>query len=290
MLIKNRKHKKVTSDAPSTKSGYTIIEVMLVLGISGMMMVGLFVGTYTAVSRQRYNDSLRGFAEYLRGIYSEVISPESYSTTNIGTSNNTATDATGAAILGKMLVFGLNGDTQTVSSATLVGSTEINRPNTEDFISEMLNEGTKLGLFCGVDQDHSSVQTYNTLWEAELVQANGQPSLPAPPAVYDQPLVGTLIIARTPSSSRVHTIFAKDVTYDLSDCRSANTRFQTDLRESRTMGTQMFTINQPVGICVKSDNTNSPREIRIAADGSNTSAVWMRDADPEDGDYTCREP
>lgn len=59
--------------------GFTIIEVMIFLAISGLLVIGLLAGTSASISRQRYNDSVQDIADFLRAEYSSVINPEIYS-------------------------------------------------------------------------------------------------------------------------------------------------------------------------------------------------------------------
>jgi prepilin-type N-terminal cleavage/methylation domain-containing protein len=56
--------------------GFTIIEVMIFLAISGLLLVGVLIGTGTTIARQRYNDAVQSFAEFLRQQYSFVINPQ----------------------------------------------------------------------------------------------------------------------------------------------------------------------------------------------------------------------
>ncbi|OYX39814.1 hypothetical protein B7Z00_00105 [Candidatus Saccharibacteria bacterium 32-50-10] len=58
------------------KPGFTIIEVMLFVAISGLMVVGLMIGTGTAIQRQEYRDAVQSYANFLRDQYSGVISVE----------------------------------------------------------------------------------------------------------------------------------------------------------------------------------------------------------------------
>jgi len=60
----------------STHKGFTIIEVMIFLAISGALLVGVIVGTSATIARQRYNDAVESFAEFMRRQYSVVISPQ----------------------------------------------------------------------------------------------------------------------------------------------------------------------------------------------------------------------
>lgn len=258
-----------------SKKGFSIIEVMLVLAITGLMLIGMIGATTTSISSQRYNDSLRNFAAYMQSVYSEVISPQSITdddSDQIGNSTDTA-------ILGKVIVFGA-GDGSKVYSATLTGSANLSKKTNQSFIEELADIDTDVSVFCGDSSRPSSVQPYTLLWEAKLAQANDVPV----GAHYRDDFKGTMIIARTPTSATVHTIFAKDETYDFTEgnCISEGSRFSQDLRTNSSM----YTINEAVGICVVSDNSAVHREVRIAADGRNSSAVWVRPTD--DGDSRCR--
>jgi hypothetical protein len=52
--------------------GFTIIETMLFLAIAGLIFAGLVAGTNGAIRRQRYKDSVQGFVDDLRDLYSLV--------------------------------------------------------------------------------------------------------------------------------------------------------------------------------------------------------------------------
>lgn len=268
-----------------SKQGFTIIEVMLVLAVTGLMLIGVLGSTYVSINSQRYNDSIRNFAEYMRSIYAEALSPASITEdedTAIGNSSD-------YAILGKIVVFGVN-DSDTVYSATLVGTTNKNLPD-EDFltsITDIDSDGTNTSVFCGnpTAGQPSSVQSYTPLWEAKLAQANNMPS----GAHYPNQFKGTMIIARTPTSSTIHTAFAPDKVYDFSgdNCTAANAAFRNDLSTQHSGFDTFFEMNEPTGICVTYDSIRVHREVRIAADGRNASAVWLRETDPEDGANACQ--
>lgn len=274
-----------------TKSGFTLVEVTLVLGIAGLMMIGLIGGTFTAIARQRYNDSVYDFADFLERAYSEAASPKT-----VGSGNSDE------IILGKVLVFGYdygNADAdRSVYTATLIGNNDsLNSldPNAT-FMEELVDEDTAARLYCGSssasgEEIQSSVQYYTPLWQDELKQATDTPKYDdgSYTAEYDKEFKGTIIIARTPSSAVVHTVYAPNKTYNLrDDCtptnHNVNTPFQKDLEEQRIWG-GVYHINKPVGFCIKSDNSAVTREIRLAADGRNNSAIWVRNTDAsEDGD------
>lgn len=77
------------------RSGFTLIEIVLFLGITGLLFVGIIVGTNNSIFQQRFMDSVQNFAEFLRSIYSEVSNPQS-----VGDGRSDT------AIYGKLIVFG----------------------------------------------------------------------------------------------------------------------------------------------------------------------------------------
>lgn len=261
--------KRVQEDSQS-KQGFTVIEVMLFLALSGMLLIGVLSGVYASIATQRYNDSVRSFAEFLRQTYSEVISPES-----LGEGNSDD-----YAVYGKVVVFGLNNETK-VYTATLVGDTEI-PSGSGDFLWELAQVNAK--LFCGSEdnshQFESTVNSYAPLWQTRI--DNTSKNL----------LQGTVIIARSPTSGTVHTIFADKLTFDLSapdGCQpgpgnqTASHQLQTAiLNNSTTNAFQMTDVN----FCLKSDDSNIIRDVLLATDGHNTSAINILNAD--DGRSQCR--
>lgn len=255
-----------TKQLPETKKGFTLIEVMLVLGLTGLLIVGMLGGTFTAIAHQRYNDSVRSFAEYLRTVYGEVLSPES-----LGAGNSMS-----EAVFGKILVFGYNypdssDNTRSVYSATLIGKADIPTSIDGDFMDELAY--VEAHLYCGNAGSSSTQDYYLPLWEASLAKANNTHS--------SEPFVGTILIARSPTSGTVHTYFSENLTYDLRDgCTSENQTasgiFQTDIKDRHAEYRQ-----EAVGFCIKSENAAVYREVRLAEDGRNTSAISILDTDSD---------
>lgn len=60
-----------------SEKGFTVIEVMLVLAITGLLFVGIVGSSFGSIQFQRYEDSVNSFAESLRNIYNEVLNPRS---------------------------------------------------------------------------------------------------------------------------------------------------------------------------------------------------------------------
>ncbi len=54
------------------QSGFTIIEVMLFLAITGALTVGILVGSGAAIGRQRYRDSVTSFKGHIQEQYGQI--------------------------------------------------------------------------------------------------------------------------------------------------------------------------------------------------------------------------
>lgn len=285
---------KITQKIPKSraKNGFTMIEVTLFLAITGLLLIGVLGGTYSSIATQRYNDSVRSFAEFLRQLYGEVISPES-----IGqSSNNTSTgDSTSEAIYGKIAVFGLDTEDNTapfsldaddetkVYTATVVGGVGLDNAGTT-FLDELAV--ADIHLYCGTDTDGSgtTLGSYTPLWGAHLLT-------PANEETNDsggRPFKGTVLISRSPASGIIHTAFINK-TFDIKEqCDGANNSASGAFRNTiqalagkLTTGIDItgvtFDTQNAIGFCIESDNSNSIREVRIEADGRNTSAITILD-------------
>lgn len=55
-----------------TKAGFTIIETILFLGITGLLVMGVLVGTGTSINIQRYRDSIVSLQSFIQQQFSDV--------------------------------------------------------------------------------------------------------------------------------------------------------------------------------------------------------------------------
>lgn len=100
-----------------TKKAFTIIEVMLVVSISGLMLVTMLVGWNANIERQRYNDSVNTFKSDIQGVFSDVENQTNDKSQRINCNTNGAnisisrdnggalTGASNCVILGKFISF-----------------------------------------------------------------------------------------------------------------------------------------------------------------------------------------
>lgn len=98
-------------------TGFTIVEVVLFLGISGLLAVSLMVGWSVNINRQRYNDTVNTFKSSIQTVFSEVENTQNgreqkvkCATTGSSVqilSNSSGEDrgTTDCIIMGKMIIF-----------------------------------------------------------------------------------------------------------------------------------------------------------------------------------------
>lgn len=268
-MLKKKTDKKLQA---SNRRGFTIIEVSIFLAITGLLLIGVLGGTYSSIATQRYNDSLRGFAEFFRQIYGEVISPE---TLGGGNSND-------QAIYGKIAVFGLKDDNEDniVYTATLVGDVHI-PSGANGFASELKAVGAR--LFCGNADSPTTVSTYTPLWEAKIKTPNDASVTPGMKSFG-----GTIIIARAPTTGVVHTAFI-DQKFNIDmecdpDNHAASTKFYDYVQNYATGSATNDIVEKPIELCVESYNSNIVRGVTLGSDGRNTTAVNIL---TEEESYRC---
>ncbi len=281
-----------TKQDNSEKSGFTLIEVMLVLGLSGLLLVGLIVNTFSSINTQRYNDSVNSFAEFLRSMYSETISPQSLGSINTEVDHNNTGGRSSIAILGKIMVFGAyNGQlnetereqARSVYYATLVGNAALPQDSNLKIEKELQN--ANLEIYCGQKPDTlgpTTVRQYLPPWDGEL----GTPGEP------NARFTGTILMVQSPSSSAVHTFYTKETFDLLNSCKEGDTnaavKFKDYFKEAADNHATNSLTSDAIGICIKSPSINPGlyRKLVIAADGRNTSAVNLLDLDNRDNN--CR--
>lgn len=82
-----------------TKNGFTIIEVVFVLAITSAMLIAFMATISSRISRERYSDTTKAFADSLRMVYSQVENVQNGRTGSISDQNKYCTLAGQAAAL-----------------------------------------------------------------------------------------------------------------------------------------------------------------------------------------------
>lgn len=167
----------------TTRSGFTLVEVGLFLAITGLIFVGVVVGTQNSIFQQRYNDSVQNFVEFLRRAYSQVENVQSNGSGNGST-----------AIYGRLIVFGEEGGKNKITSYAVIGGIA-----GEGGYGEIGNVGVLQGLK-NLDARVSDdmMEEYIPRWGAEIQTTNGFSGK------YDL-FTGAILIARHPETGEIYT-------------------------------------------------------------------------------------
>ena len=196
------------------RRGFTLIEVVLFLGLTSALFLGIAVGVQNSIFQQRYNDSVQSFAEFLRSVYSQVSNVQ-----------NEKYGRTGKAIYGKVVTFDVDNSTgeerNLIKTYNLIGDiqyqtieevdTAINTQcgQSESVIdrlcalnaSVMFKDGDGLGGGSGF-HTVGFVETYEPRWDARIQTT----------AEYDggyELFRGMMIITHSPSSGNISTYVVK---------------------------------------------------------------------------------
>lgn len=285
-------------------SGFTIIEVMLSLAISGMVLVGALIGVSSTISRQRYRDVVENTASLLRTQYDLVsriqiekrnndddcdkimqnISFEPNGKLGRGRSN--------CSVYGVVVTLGLNGGTRMQVNNLIGMDYDAYRKTLED-PDEVIKDMSELDLFktlsvTNVLNDGSVCRVTNLLydetykWDATLETT-----------VNNQSAEYIIMIARSPRSGAIHTY-----TYNYSAEVGLDSFDYTDIASGPCSSTQggvrkatlkdafdnnKFVMNEDVKLCINSADMlatyGKRRMIKITANGYNSSAVALMNMD-----------
>lgn len=178
-----------------TETGFTIIEVMLFLGVTGLLVIGVLVGSGVAIGQQRYRDSVNSLKSYLQQQYSEVANvingrPGTWACdTGAGVSDSEtgggqARGTSDCVILGRYVTIDETGTKLTASNVTgyrTPGAADANSDITE------LTTNYKLGV-SPIDQDVAEVS-----WGAQVVKPKTTSPMPFSILIIRSPLSGSTL-------------------------------------------------------------------------------------------------
>lgn len=289
-----------------TKTGFTIIETVLFLAVSGFLIMGVVLGTSNSISRQRFQDSTQSFVEFLRRNYYEVSSTENsrkgetgdYCTVasgKISGSIDKFPGRTNCGIYGKMLVFKNNkvlsydvlGETREgLTQEESVNNLEMNTVKSiKDFKLDILS------AFKDTDSNQCrrryaySYSEYRPEWQSRIETTKK-------PNKKGESFEATILIMRSPISGAIHTYVVKkdkdnqaniaidtNIPNDPVPCHNLKQGLSPNSFSNIISGTNKpedILKTETVDICLAPDKTffgSKRRNIRIHADGHSASAV-----------------
>lgn len=186
------------------KRGFTIIEVVLFLGLSGLLLLVAFIGTGSMATRQRLTDTTDSFEAFLQSQYNEVVNgvntrEKSYACGGSAQTIPGSETANGCLLLGRLIAVPAN--SQKVITSYLVSnkalSLETEATGTDQ---EKLSEATIAIASRGWSE-------YELKWGAQIAKA----FRPAQPNKVAGP-VNRIAFLKMPDSGKVVQIYYNDNT------------------------------------------------------------------------------
>lgn len=157
-------------------SGFTVIEVMLFLAITGLMLAGVMVGIGGAIDRERYNDAVTSLHDFLQGQYNYIDNvntsrPADYSCSASGISEDLISGqprgTSDCSIVGR-LITSENGES--ITAQPIYATTDIKSiPSDIDNEADLLDA---MGLTVAPSIADNQ-QVYNIAWDTNVyINAN----------------------------------------------------------------------------------------------------------------------
>ncbi len=261
------------------KFGFTLIEVSLFLAVTGLLFLGILMGTQNALKNQRFYDSTQNFVEFLKSVYSQVSNPQS-----VGKGNSDK-----YAIYGKLVVFG-----QSVGlDGATINNDGIQRVYVYDVVGDVFGAGTGdvtqmlVGLHANVvvlapngkKLDYAGlVENYEPRWDAQIEVKSGH-----------TPYKGSILIVRHPNSGTINTLVSSTVIEVNKKVKDANAvlagggsyNYQNLL--TSVLNTAGAFKAQEIDFCVNPEGSGAAsdlrRNIRLTENARNSSGVLLLDLD-----------
>ncbi len=164
--------------AKSANGGFTLVEAMLFLAISGLISVGIMVGAMTSVNQQRYRDASNSLIDYFQGEINLVLNvqndqrPEGMSCDDTGLVLDGADQSRGTSecsLVGRVIYT--NGDSKGLRSKTVLATNNITGLTAG--VSEL--DALKAANLIVSDLDS---KTYELEWGVSMAEAQPAAELP----------------------------------------------------------------------------------------------------------------
>lgn len=219
------------------KKGFTIIEVVLFLAISGALFAMVMTGVSTSTARRRYTDSVNDVVEQIKNAYSATINVENIRVkdedssffcslssayngmgglapdSKISNTNDNYPGRSRCAVYGQVITFGEQNNTR-INRYDIIGVAEVGKYNDIDPTAsdELLQALKTVGANIVTLKQNNNAMTscsvslagttssYLPQWDAKIEYTSADRNL----------YKGAVMIARSPISGTVHTFFYTD--------------------------------------------------------------------------------
>lgn len=162
----------------SKNGGFTLIESMLFLAISGLISIGIMVGAMASINQQRYRDASNSLVDYFQGELNLVLNVQ-----NDQRSDSVVCDG------GGVVVGGADADRGT-SQCSLIGRIIYTKPDSKGLVSKtVLATADITNAFAGTSEvdalksanlvvSELATKDYDLEWGAGMAEAQPTPELP----------------------------------------------------------------------------------------------------------------
>jgi len=229
------------------KAGFTIIETMLFLGITGLLVAGLLVGTGTSISIQRYRDSVKELQSTLQQQYSDVSNvsnDNSGDLTCYGDGSISPKGQSNCVILGKFITAT---NSHSLSVKTVIGRIPLKSVSSLSDEAIFSEEGYNINI------STMASSTYDIEWGASIVDKKG----------IDTSF--SMLILRSPSSGVIRTFVDPSRTIADKDIKNL-------------LNTSPSALTQSANLCIDSNGlfTGTRNAIFITANSTGPNGVEVR--------------
>jgi len=170
---------------PKKEVGFTIIETMLFLGITGLMVLGILAGTGVSINIQRYRDSVSSLQAILQQQFSDVMNASNGSDGNLACYGDGSIKARGQSdcvLLGRFITT--SNDSKTLLIKNVIGF--IN-----DDLAEASNDMDALKQY-NIKISPISSDSYNIPWDAAIVSPGSNNPMSFSMLIIHSPLSGVI--------------------------------------------------------------------------------------------------
>lgn len=181
------------------EAGFTIIETMLFLAVTGLLASVILVGSGVSINQQRYRDSVNSLKSYIQEQYSNVLNVSNDRTKgwscdsagNITQTDITVGEARGTSncvLLGRYITIDDAGTT--LKTADVIGARRANAPIATSDIAEIATNYQM--TISPISQDTTDVG-----WHAQVVKPRTTIPMPLTILIIRSPLSGSILTFTT---------------------------------------------------------------------------------------------
>lgn len=196
--------------------GFTIVEVMIFLAISGLLLTMAIIGSDGMARRARFTDSVNTLHSTFQKYYEQTASGVNTRGT-VGCSGTTSAGTDSCLLLGRIISFRIN-SVSTPSMRIRYVTGNANVADSGSVYSQIQNAAPKVS--------DSGLEEYDIAWNARIPVASRDsgPVSGSDPvkASSSRAIINTIAFLRSPNSSQIvpYYFYADDTTLSLSDAQA----------------------------------------------------------------------